>query len=43
VVTNRAGERVSAAAIQKLQEGAVVVLEGKKSKRGVIRANHIVI
>ncbi|MFL5588908.1 MAG: diacylglycerol/lipid kinase family protein [Ktedonobacteraceae bacterium] len=43
VVTNRAGKRVSAAAVQKLQEGTVVVIEGKKSRRGVIRATHIVI
>ena len=43
VVTNRAGKRVSAAAVQELQEGTVVVIEGKKSRRGVIRATHIVI
>ena len=43
VVTNRAGKRVSAAAVQELQEGTVVVIEGKKSRRGVIRVTHIVI
>ena len=43
VVTNRAGEYNSAAALQELQEGAVVVLDGKKSRRGVIRATRIVI
>ncbi len=43
VVTNRAGERLSAAAVQELQEGTVVAIEGKKSRKGVIRATHIVI
>ena len=43
VVTNRAGKRLSAAAVQELQEGTVVVIEGKKSRQGVIRATHIVI
>ncbi len=42
-VTTRTGEPVSAAALQELQEGTVVVIEGKKSKRGVMRATHIVI
>jgi hypothetical protein len=42
-VTTRTGKRLSAAEVQELQEGTVVVIEGKKSRKGVIRATHIVI
>ena len=42
-VFNREGMHVSSNAIRELQEGAVVVVEGKKSKRGVIHASRIVL
>ena len=42
-VFNREGRHVSSDAVQELQEGATVVVEGKKSKRGVIHASRIVL
>ncbi|GAC1383477.1 MAG: hypothetical protein NVS4B7_09980 [Ktedonobacteraceae bacterium] len=36
-------ERVPAESVEQLQEGTDIVVEGKTSKRGVIRATHVVI
>jgi len=40
---NRQGEKLSAQAVEELQEGAAIVVEGDKSKRGVISATRMVI
>jgi YegS/Rv2252/BmrU family lipid kinase len=40
---NREGMHVSADAVQELQEGATIVVEGKKNKRGVIHASRVVL
>jgi YegS/Rv2252/BmrU family lipid kinase len=37
------GENVSSAVVPKLHEGETILVEGKKSKRGVIRAKRIVV
>jgi len=37
------GEPVSATTIQQLQEGSVMVVEGKENKRGGIQATHVVL
>lgn len=42
-IFNRNGGHVQIDAIQELQEGATLVVEGKKSKRGVIQAQRMVI
>ncbi|GAC1346109.1 MAG: hypothetical protein NVSMB27_09170 [Ktedonobacteraceae bacterium] len=42
-VMNQAGEHLSPIMLEKLQEGQAIVVEGKKSKRGVIRATHVVV
>ncbi|HZU02797.1 MAG TPA: diacylglycerol kinase family protein [Ktedonobacteraceae bacterium] len=42
-VFNREGMQVSSEAIQELQEGATIIVEGKKSKRGVIQASRLVL
>lgn len=42
-VISRNGEHVSASTIQELQEGSVIVVEGKENKRGVIQATQIVL
>jgi hypothetical protein len=42
-VFNREGMHVSADAVQELQEGATIVVEGKKNKRGVIQASRVVL
>ena len=42
-ILRKTGEHVEPAAVQELQAGAVIVAEGRKSKRGVIRATHVVI
>ncbi len=42
-VMNQAGEHLSPVILEKLQEGQAIVVEGKKSKRGVIRATHVII
>jgi hypothetical protein len=42
-VFNREGMHVSADAVQELQEGATIVVEGKKNKRGVIHASRMVL
>ncbi len=41
-ILNRDGERVSFDEVRKVQEGMVLVVEGKKSKRGVIEATRMV-
>jgi hypothetical protein len=43
IVLLQTGERVPLAHVQKLQDGAVVVAHGKKSKRGVIKAEHVIL
>ncbi|TMD62826.1 MAG: YegS/Rv2252/BmrU family lipid kinase [Chloroflexi bacterium] len=43
VIVNKAGEHVSQAVVEKLPEGEVIVVKGKKSKRGVIQATHILV
>ena len=42
-VIRQTGEDVSPAVLSKLHEGETMVVEGKKSKRGVIRAKQVVI
>ncbi|HLQ27781.1 MAG TPA: diacylglycerol kinase family protein [Ktedonobacteraceae bacterium] len=42
-VMNQAGEHLSPVILEKLQEGQAIVVEGKKSKRGVIRATHVIV
>lgn len=42
-ILRRSGEQVAPAMVQQLQEGVVIVADGKKSKYGVIRARHILI
>ena len=39
----RNGKSAAPASVQELQSGAEVVVDGKRSKRGVIRAKHLVI
>jgi hypothetical protein len=41
-IFNRQGDPLPAPAIEELQEGAVIMVEGKKSKRGVIEATRLV-
>lgn len=40
---DRTGNHVSSSAVEELQDGTVVVVEGKKSKRGVIQASRLVL
>ncbi|MFL5693179.1 MAG: diacylglycerol/lipid kinase family protein [Ktedonobacteraceae bacterium] len=42
-MSKRTGEQVSSTAIRDLQEGSILVVEGKQSKRGVIRAKRAII
>ncbi len=42
-ILRRTGEHVPPATVQTVQEGAEIVVEGKKSKRGAIRATHVVL
>jgi len=42
-ILRRSGEQVAPAMLQQLHEGVVIVVDGKKSKYGVIRAKHILI
>ncbi len=42
-VLRKTGEAASPSAMQELQEGSEIVVEGKKSKRGVIAAKQIVV
>ncbi|GAC1690433.1 MAG: hypothetical protein PVS3B3_12960 [Ktedonobacteraceae bacterium] len=41
-ILNREGVRVSLHEVRNVQEGMVLVVEGKKSKRGVIEATRMV-
>lgn len=43
VILNESGEKLAPAAIQHLNEGQEMLVSGKKNKRGVIRADHVVI
>ena len=43
IIFRHSGEQVAPALVQQLQEGVVIVAEGKRSKYGVIRATHVVI
>lgn len=43
VILNKAGEHIPLAAVEQLQEGEPVVVDGKKNKSGVIRATRILI
>jgi len=43
IVLLQTGEHVPLAHVQKLQDGAVVVAHGKKSKRGVIKAKRVIL
>jgi YegS/Rv2252/BmrU family lipid kinase len=43
IVLLQTGEHVPLAHVQKLQDGAVVVAHGKRSKRGVIKAKHVIL
>ena len=42
-IMKQTGENVPPAALPKLQEGETIIVEGKKNKRGVIRAKEIVL
>ena len=42
-ILRRSGEKASPGVVEKLQEGAEIVVEGKQSKRGVISAKRVVI
>jgi hypothetical protein len=42
-VMRQTGEGVSPAVVPKLHESETIVVDGKKSKRGVMRAKHVVI
>lgn len=42
-IVKRTGEHVPPAAVQAVQEGQEIVVEGKKSKRGVIHATRALI
>jgi hypothetical protein len=42
-IVKQTGEHLPVAAVEKLQEGEEIVVGGKRSKRGVARATHIVI
>lgn len=43
IVLLQTGEHVPHAHVQKLQDGTVVIAHGKKSKRGVIKAKHVIL
>lgn len=43
IIMNKEGEHGSADLMEKLSEGSTIVVKGKKSKRGVIRATHILV
>jgi YegS/Rv2252/BmrU family lipid kinase len=42
-IIKRTGEQVTSAIVRELQEGGDMVVEGKKSNRGVIRASRVVV
>jgi diacylglycerol kinase family enzyme len=43
LVLSQTGERLPHAFIEKVRDGAVVIAHGKKGKRGVIKAKHVVL
>jgi len=43
IVLSHSGERIPRVQVEKVQDGAVVIARGKKSKRGVIKAKHVVL
>lgn len=43
VTVKRTGEYLAANELEQLQEGAEIVVKGKKNKRGVIRATHVIV
>jgi diacylglycerol kinase family enzyme len=43
IVLSHSGERIPRVQVEKVQDGAVVIAHGKKSKRGVIKAKHVVL
>jgi hypothetical protein len=43
IVLSHSGEHILLAHVEKLQDGAVVIVHGKKSKRGVIKAKHVML
>jgi hypothetical protein len=42
-ILRRNGEHVVPASVQDVQSGAEIITDGKRSKRGAIRARHVVI
>lgn len=42
-ILNDSGEKLTPSAVQKLQTGNEIIVSGKKSKRGVIQAEHMII
>ncbi len=42
-IFNRQGDELPAGAIDELREGAAIIIDGKKSKRGVIEANRLLL
>ncbi len=42
-IIKRTGEHTTSAVVRELREGGAMVVEGKKSKRGVIRASRVVV
>lgn len=43
IVLSHTGERIPRVQVAKVQDGAVVIAQGKKSKRGVIKAKHVML
>ena len=43
IILLQTGEHAPLAHVQKLQDGAVIIAHGKKSRRGVIKAKHVVL
>lgn len=43
VILNESGEKLALSAIQRLNDGQEILVSGQKNKRGVIRAEHVVI
>ncbi|HCF87153.1 MAG TPA: hypothetical protein DEV72_18360, partial [Ktedonobacter sp.] len=43
IIVNMEGEHGSPDMMEKLSEGSRIVVKGKKSRRGVIRATHILV
>ena len=43
IVLSHSGEHIPRVQVEKVQDGAVVIAHGKKSKRGVIKAKHVVL